>query len=459
MSDERPSLAGERLSLSDLPYDCKLEIAKYLDVKAVRSLRLTNRAMYGALSGPFFARFLERKTVDLERGSLDRLVHLVFSEKYRGVIRELRFRAAYCDLSQLKKQAKRAGTQASRSILAAAESRKKIQDRYLATGAGELLIFALKALGSVDTIRIELAFAKTAYFRPKSDLGELRKFGLQISDLIMTSIISSGINMQQLVIFDTTKPCSIDLFNFARVVQGAERSGKHFAVSQLKSFSARISTQPLDSAGRPRVDKSGQQFQPLAVNFLRFLSEASNLEHINITLYNPMNSNRLNIFTSQGLLTRFNWSRLQTCTLSGLSTKAVGLLDFLGHHKQLTSITLERIFLIDGDWSEVFNYLETKMPALKQVRLSYLMHNSVPGEAAREVNLFPCWEEKSRERILYYSRMGLAYSNGSVEMWVHTRDFNLDELKRGLVFWPLSPEGTGLHPDVIMARIQNGYWA
>ncbi|KAF7713695.1 Uncharacterized protein PECH_000628 [Penicillium ucsense] len=439
--------------LDTMPYDLKVDLAKHLDAGSVKALRLTCRALYDAFSGPLFVPYLGVQRINFERENMESLIRLVLSERYPRVINELKFVVPFFDSSHIRRQAT---TAADAEIVRATEMRSATLESFMATGCGELLTFALKSLRAVKLVSIELAFCNFPQFRLGFDVIEMHRFGMRVSNIIWNAILSGGLRFRELIAFDATKPCSVSLWKFARMAEtNATSPESRWRMRHIESFTMRVTSQQLiDEVSAGNMDQRRQ----LVLSFLRYLTQMPNLVILKLIIYNTAQGTNLNNFLSQGLVSRIQWNHLRSCTLGGLNVSAHDLTYFLRRHSHMSYLSLDRFILVTGHWDEVFRVIEAEMPNLGMIRLAFLMHNRTADNATREVNLFPIWESQTFDRVMFYSSIGHAYTRVGINMWVHTRYFDRDEINRGLEFWPLSPEGSGLHPDTIMVREQHGLW-
>lgn len=148
---------------------------------------------------------------------------------------------------------------------------------------------------------------------------------------------------------------------------------------------------------------------------------------------------------------------LERCSLLGFPAKEESILLFLQKHPHLRSLTLHECTLTTGSWTPIFSYFEQSMPRLESLNFSTLvgkhMRNPqckiVQGRqrlSAREqgkdeddqevhgiVNLSPIWDTNAP---LPWTRVF-----NPAGILVHTRSFNCEELKKGLVFRPYVKRG------------------
>lgn len=64
---------------------------------------------------------------------------------------------------------------------------------------------------------------------------------------------------------------------------------------------------------------------------------------------------------------------LKKCTLQNIRTSEPALLLFL-HKVQLTSLWMKKVFITNGQFESIFNYLSTSMPNLEYSHLYQLFH-------------------------------------------------------------------------------------
>lgn len=148
---------------------------------------------------------------------------------------------------------------------------------------------------------------------------------------------------------------------------------------------------------------------------------------------------------------------LQEFSLAGFTLTEKSLLSFLEKHPTIQKLDLEEIHMMDGSWTPIFDHLGTQMPSLTDVRLStiwsrvdqrpqratgHIDTEEEDMEPPRLLNLCPTWAPKnSTDRGAGYPCRG-----GRL---IHTREFNAEELRKGLRFRP-RPSGRSLgSPDVM----------
>lgn len=130
---------------------------------------------------------------------------------------------------------------------------------------------------------------------------------------------------------------------------------------------------------------------------------------------------------------------LERCAFSGFPAKGESILLFLQKHPKLHSFTLHECTLTTGSWPPIFSHLDQSMPNLESVSFSNLYGKCAQegeqeeGEDMKKhyemVNLQPTWDTERPPRWSSFTK--------GTGRHVHTRSFDREELKKGLVFPPL----------------------
>lgn len=127
--------------------------------------------------------------------------------------------------------------------------------------------------------------------------------------------------------------------------------------------------------------------------------------------------------------TDFHLPSLEQCYLRGIYASEESMLQFLENHPRINQLDLREMTLTSGSWEPIFKHLGSRMPALTRLRLSSLRDEN---ESLRNLN--SVWEEGSGAAD--YSS---SYPCGGGLRMVHTREFDADDLKKGLEFKPCTP--------------------
>ncbi|KAJ5454293.1 uncharacterized protein N7458_005249 [Penicillium daleae] len=221
-------MTSPSLTLSSIPYDCQREIIRHLDAQAVTNLRLTSRQMKDLCSGPCFNGFLRRQTIEFSKKGLESLVDLASYEEFKSTVRELIVRVPlYMTGARTMFTIEQPTTAEDVNFV---ESQDTIQYEFLETSALELLTSALRSLGSLEVIDLDLIVVTGARPAARCD-PRISDFLLNMSmcsriyRLFISAIAKSGISLEALSIFRQSPFGAVSYYGRAATTTELEKGG------------------------------------------------------------------------------------------------------------------------------------------------------------------------------------------------------------------------------------------
>ncbi|KAI4212378.1 MAG: hypothetical protein LQ351_004948 [Letrouitia transgressa] len=299
-----------------------------------------------------------------------------------------------------------------------------------------LLTEALRSLGTLTALTVEAAVAQgfDSSTTPSS-AREWHPVWIRASHVFRTvtlSIAQSSIEVDNLRFFQISRRCSVPTWDLNEHIPALEAANFVQAATSIKSIFLSVSTKVetdhqkiLDA--RSRLSKFDQASYDLGMGtsagllpsddpkaiaagnypgVARLLNQMPNLERLDLHLYNTLEGsadNYAKVFTC--IADDVTLPSLRHCTLSGLYSSEVTLLQFLRTHDALETFELREIGLVSGSWSSVLAYMCT-MPLLQRVILQNLWEpsksllnleskdgqKSTPGGTVEDRNCsYPCF--------------------------------------------------------------------
>lgn len=455
---------GEQTNLDSLPSLVTENIVQYLDLGAIKSLRLSCKALSERCIGPHFKSYFREQRTDLTEESLKSLCALASHPSLGSTVKILTVLAVVYDSSELKE------------VLSSGERRivnfdgciqtvtyEDCTEEELTTVKSDLgwlqarqdekqsdvsviesLVSAMKLFEKLDSISLEAAVVQgrgEIEPPPNRKWHETWTRAWQVYDLTMTAVIRSGIAIDTLTVYRETMRCSVQACNITAHIASLDAADRlSFAGSSIKHLALSISPEITEDFDSTTLE--GQNGYGIA----GLLKLMSNLETLDLHLYRPRKGKRIRCERIlEEVAQVVHLPLLKQCSWNGAFCTEETMLQFLKKYPQITHLTLGEINLVSGSWAPILEYLSNEMPALISLRLSNLWRRG------NVMNLDPVWSEPSRKlpRSLYYP------FGGGWKM-VHTMEFDAADLKRGLDFRP-RPGGRALGSGPLMRWRKSRY--
>lgn len=340
--------------------------------------------------------------------------------------------------------------------------REATQNRFFEASALELLTSALKQLGRLEMIDVDLVVVTGLGPRISTearwwDWGENVDKGSEICRIIMSAIARSGISLEALRIFPDTPVCSVPLYDLASTTDNLKKGGYKMVPAEVKKFGIKIASRSLSDATIAFGDLRDSDPPDRGIRrFVNLLEQMPNLEDLQLNIFNTLDNNFGSRKILRAIVSRLHWPHLRRCTIGGIYTEEPSLVNFLTTHPHLESLDMESFVMVSGAWQPVFKVLSADMPVLKYLRLSNLLQRTRSSMRSREVSLFPCWEEQTQKVKDEYCERDQAVP-GPHSLWVHTREFDAEDLQRGLEFWPIAAQTFSPRPRALTSGEKYGY--
>ncbi|PGH23553.1 hypothetical protein AJ80_02333 [Polytolypa hystricis UAMH7299] len=478
-----------------LPPEILENILTHLDhLPTLKSLRLVNKTLSTRVLGPHFSSFCAHQTTDLTPSSLASLFALAtHPHLHRPCVKDLTIIALVydeCELENILKTGDRVestmeeseGRRFSvtytkctaeeldgyRDDLARLLVRREEHSVRLREVVPAQLAEVLRLFGPrLRSIRLEAAVERgiggVMELAEEWRVNWVWAQAVKVYSLTMAAVCASGVAVSAINVFWDTQRCAVAARDIHAHLLTLDASQLEVVGAAIKSFSLSSST-PLetdveklakdppschhdeDSDGSSSGAAPDEPSEFPAIT--RLISFMPNLETLRLRVYGPAGPD-----THDELFGRIardiRLPQLRECVLYGMPVTHASLLQFLTNHPNIENLELSNMWLMrcrETDWDPIIAHLDKKMPRLKQLRLSNLMGYSRPW------NLLPIGESWMEERAMYEQRWwGLQCGGG---LLVHTREFDEEELRQGLRFWP-RPNGVMLgSPQVMRWRNQ-----
>ncbi|KAJ5818388.1 hypothetical protein N7474_003979 [Penicillium riverlandense] len=449
-------------TLSNLPPECVEEIMEYLDLDALKALRLSSRELCIDSTGPRFKKFISCQTMEVTKIALMSFRELAV-HPLGAAVKNLKIMATVYDQTlQLKVLNTRENNTTdevpplsqAQDDLAWLQSQQQGQDEVSYDEAVDHLAFCLGHFRTLDHIELDAVLVQGPSTIMATDTGQTNWYPVwtrasRIYCMTMEAIASSGVGPKSLTVYQATPRCSVPLYDIAANIEMLYSANLKNAGKCIENVALSISTKVATGATErpPRAPVACHDmpydkgpFSAASISSLgedkflevekfdglaRFLEITPNLKTLEIhfyqTLLKPRTQYQLMFNT---VANEIRLPLLRQCSLRGITTREDSLLQFLSNHSQITDLTLSQVSLAPEEtWGSIFTHLSRKMPHLERLHLSTLRlgNNSM-------INLHPVWEDHSKE-LEENSRSGIYF--------VHTKVFNADDLRKGLEFWPM----------------------
>ncbi|KAI0127437.1 hypothetical protein BJ170DRAFT_733102 [Xylariales sp. AK1849] len=426
--------------MDKLPPELASMIAVDLDFVSIAALRQTSR-FSGRLFTPIFLQFLKNQKIDLSEAGLQRLYNLACSPLLNTAVSTLTLTCLHYhyDLcshithpSALQPPSIRdpqhpTGSAPCRCRIRRAWIRERRAEQKHSAGESlfSILSHSLKTLKNLRHINLEASVVCDVNKRqapeavPTLHWRELWTNAIHSYRLLLLSIASTGIRLDSLGIYQSTKQCSLPTHE---VFESSLCSGIHkenFAnfTAHLKSFSISLATTTLPVRPRPGIDSaSGEPIHPNTYeqfdisrgcnlhaddhrvdslaglgDVARLLHMMPDLETLHIHLCTTVNGILSPTYYEELLAVLFSDSwrfpKLAHLVLRGLRTSQDDLCGVLSRHvSQLRTLSFENITLSSGSWAPVFSLLSRDAERLEKLRLSALWS---PDSYGNRMNLAP----------------------------------------------------------------------
>lgn len=475
------------LNLDRLPPEVVERIIQYVDLDTIKSLRLTSRVLGERCLGPRFKSFLKRQTTDLTKRSLQSLCALASHPTLRPVVKNLTIMATVYDTFEVqrilcikKRRVVKRGLKGqiyqtrylpcteqelstAQSDLAWLRAQQEEREALSDESVIESLASALRLFGRLNSVDLDATVIQgpnVTVWTKEGDWHPIFMRASQVYCLTMSAVARSGVAVDTLTVYRNTPRCSVPSCDITAHVEKLDADQLAVAGASIKNLALSISMRIETDIGkiaaarelRERLFHSELGFQssllgtsdpetlaeenfPGIARLLRFIP---NLETIDLHLYDTLGGipevcDR--IFKAIAQETRL--PALEQCCLRGIYASTESMLQFLENHPRIKHLDLRQVTLTSGSWEPIFEYLgSSRMPALTRLYLSGLYQNV--SNYPWLVNLKPVWEEGSDGGKDDYQRLRLTTFlclGGS--RFVHTREFDADEIKRGLEIQPV----------------------
>ena len=492
-----------------LPLEIFEIILTYLDLGSIKALRLVHRTFSERSIGPYFLSFLRQPDTDLSEHSLKSLRALALHPRLKLNVHTLTIRAACFDSSEAKKilKTKRKTITESHGAFMISEreecspeelsevqadldwvkAHRNIQNAESQEAVIDCLQSALRQFQELGAIRLDVAVVcgkrkKMQAQRVKQR--RLRERASQTLYIALAAVVRSRVSVRELDIYRDTLAYDVpieDITSYISSFSGDDLRVIGASIETLKlSMSMKDEKEPeetdakdidsddtdkeetQDKGKTPESDKaSGTQTasEDEMPGIASLFQVSPNLHRLDLHLRGGSTDQSSDM--SARLFTAIADNTisplLQDFSLAGFTLTEKSLLPFLKKHPTIQRLDLEEIHMMDGSWTPIFDHLSTQMPDLADLRLSTILgivyqrpqhaiwHIDTEEEDIELyglLNLCPVWAPKnSTDRGVGYPRLG-----GRL---IHTREFNAEELRKGLRFRP-RPSGRSLgSPDVM----------
>ncbi|KAJ5766309.1 uncharacterized protein N7511_003925 [Penicillium nucicola] len=347
-----------------------------------------------------------------------------------------------------------------------------------------LLRIALQKFSGLEFIHLDGAVitGPRCTQRKSTEHGEWHPLWMRAShvlSLVLTAMVQSGVSVKKLDVYRNTPRCCIPSGHITSYVSGLSPNQLAGLSKDLVSFAISLSAEiqtvvefddsdddelsEYEKASRTTFGSSKGHLtceDPRATlangtqGVTSLLKYASSLQELDLSFRHALYGKRLDSYDRivENIASEAQFPKLQHCAFSGFFAKEESILLLLQKHPDIRSLKLHDCDLTAGSWTPIFGHLSRSMPALDNLDLSNLSGNHMthrkrptgvdhPGvnnteqeqemvllEVGGLVSLYPVWDTEPRSRLRTLSK-GDTYI-------VHTRSFNQEELKKGLVFRP-----------------------
>lgn len=443
--------------------------AESLDLDSVRNLRLTNTRLRDQMDNSCFRSFISSQKTDLTSRSLKRLSEIANHPKLGSAVQSFVVIAVVHDTSELDRMIKtkrrrifeKQGVfsmttepQATEDELAEAQrNREKLltsmrEQESRAHDESDVrdLAVALRFLGKLDTLAVQAAVDQgLGGYIASASAREWHPIWIRASQVyltVMQAIANSGIGINALRIFSTSRRCSVPTWDINESMSTLLSANFDQAAKHIKGFALSVSTkvetdpQKIADARANLSDVDRAYYEagmptrigllsaddPLAIadenypGVARLLQQMPNLERLDLHLYQTLQGHPRSyakVFTH--IAEKALLESLKNCTFRGLYCDESSLLAFFCRRDSLITLEMRDMHLVSGSWAPVFARLCT-LPDLQQVVLHNiwspkgLVHlapkqppqksdDDVPSWSVSNTSSFPCLDGR-----MVYSR-------------------------------------------------------
>lgn len=299
------------------------------------------------------------------------------------------------------------------------------------------LALALTSFGELDSLELDAAIIENPYGVSPTHSGIWKDIWIRASMVYRfttSALAKSGTPVGTFGVYRNTHECSVPSYDVTVFPEYLDEVDGFIAfTSSIRNLALKVDAiRSLFPTGSG-LEKPGAYGEENFRGVARLLRLMPKLETLHLHLCYAYNGDE-RLFTA--IAEDVHLPSLKKCVLGGIHFHQMTILRFLQRHPHIEHLELIESRLSAG-WGPIFEHLSdtSKMPALTHLRLSNLCEN---GQLE---NLKPIWEDD----ISHYSVKEWCSSclDGTL---FHTREFDADDLRKGLVFEP-GPED---RPYVLM---------
>lgn len=406
------------------------EVLQLLDLASIQNLRLASRALRDE-SLPRFTHFLENKTTDLSKESLQSLASLS-AHPLGQLVKRLTVVAIVYDTSRADQilsssthvRAEYAGLIATQTWMSCTEEelasaradaewlRAKQQEQAETSFDSEVESLAriLESFTTLHSLELDAALCQSP---PQNQLtlaggwSGIWRRASRVCRVALSAVARSRPQVEELKLFSNTFRCSVSVYELEAHMQSLRGDG----FASVKSLAVSVCRESTET----REDET-------LAGVADLVQQMPNLESLDIHYYRIASATE-EPSTFRTIAPRLNLPSLRHCALRGLFADSESLIQFLTRHPSLTSLQLGHIH-IPSEWAPLIPQIPPLLPDLKTLHLSGLRG------AAALTNLFPTWDcaaLRARSREWSYPYTGHA-------KMVHTVVLEGDDLRRPLEF-------------------------
>lgn len=476
MSDpeRNPSLI---VDWTTLPPELFETILTYLDLDSVKALRLTDRKFAEKCIGPRFSSFIQQPILDVSSQNLRSLHALACNPALSKMVHSLTLLATSLDSSEAEKNVKSGKYTVRRTHgpmfesltttytpeeLSNAKSNlkwlKKQQKARAKESSSEmirLLEGVLTGFCGLHSIKLDSAFLIGPTERASAPQGKWHPLWIRASHvfyLVMTAMAQSGVSVKNLNAYRQTPKCCVASNDVTKYTSDLEPKQLEIVSKGLETFELSTSAEIQTAAGAAKAQRKDEwarmgflsRDDPRAVlaegtpGITSLLKSAHALRELDLSFRHSLRDGCPDSYDRiiDSIAHETQFPMLEKCAFSGFLAKGESILLFLQKHPNLHSFTLHECEMTTGSWPPIFAHLSQSMPKLESVSFSNLwgkcgMEWQQEGEEGKQehvemVNLQPIWD--TDEPPIWDS-----FTKGP-GIQVHTRTFNREDLKKGLVF-------------------------
>jgi hypothetical protein len=460
-----------------LPPELFETILTYLDLDSVKALRLTNRKFAERCIGPRFLSFIQQPILDVSSQNLRSLHALACNTALSKMVHCLTFLATSLDSSEAEKNVKSGKHTVRRthgpmfetvttsytpeelsnakSNLKWLKGQQKARAKESSSEMIELLQGTLKGFRGLHSIHLDSAFLIGPTERSSASQGEWHPLWIRASHvffLVVTAMAQSGVSVKNLNAYRQTPRCCVTSNDITKYASDLDPKQLEIVSMGLESFELSTSAEIQTAVGAAKARRKDEwarmgflsRDDPRAVlaegtpGIVSLLKSAHALRELDLSFRHSLRDGCPDSYDRiiESIAHETHFPVLEKCAFSGFLAKGESILLFLQNHPNLRSFTLHECDMTTGSWPPIFAHLSQSMPKLESVSFSNLwgkcgMEWEPEGEEGKQehvemVNLQPIWD--TDKPPLWDS-----FTKGPGRQ-VHTRTFNREDLKKGLVF-------------------------